>query len=81
MKYITKLKLAASHQYCDIMDKSTEFTIEFLKDSVGVDNDCVLNYLSLPESEHQRLRNELNDFLEFFEQHDAVWEGMEADNG
>lgn len=31
----------------------------------------------LPESEHQRLRDELNDFLEFFERNDAVWDGME----
>lgn len=65
MKYITKLKLAASHQYCDVMDKSTEFTIEFLKDTVGVDHDCVISYLTLPESELDKLRDELNDFLDF----------------
>lgn len=77
MKYITKLKLAAAHQYCDVSDKSTEFTIEFLKSAANVEHDCVINYLTLPDSEHQRLRDELNDLLDFFDRHDAVWDGME----
>lgn len=67
MKYITKLKLAAVHQYCDIEDKSTEFMYQFMQDAVGVDLDTVNNYLFLGEQEHIKLRNELNNFLEFFD--------------
>lgn len=78
MKYITKLKLSAALQWCDVMDKSTEFTIEFLKDTVGVGHDCAVNYLMLPESELMRLRDELNGLLDFFEKHDHVWSEMEA---
>lgn len=78
MKYITKLKLAAAHQWCDMKDMSTEFTIEFLKDTVGVDHDCAVNYLSLPDVELRRLRLELNDFLGFFEKHDHVWSETEV---
>ena len=49
MKYITKLKLAAIHLYCDVEEKSTEFMIQFMQDACKVDLDCVMNYLQLPE--------------------------------
>lgn len=67
MQYITKLKLATSHQWCDMEDKSTEFMIQFLQDSCNVDLDTVLSYMNLGQKEHNKLRNELNGFLEFFE--------------
>lgn len=41
MKHITKLKLAAVHQYCDIEDKSTEFMYQFMQDTVKVNLDTV----------------------------------------
>lgn len=67
MKHITKLKLAAVHQYCDIEDKSTEFMYQFMQDTVKVNLDTVNAYLFLGEEEHTKLRNELNEFLDFFE--------------
>lgn len=67
MKYITKLKLAAVHQYCDMEDKSTEFMYQFMQDSVKVDLDTVNAYLFLGDKEHVKLRKELNNFLEFFD--------------
>lgn len=66
MKYITKLKLATSHQWCDALNKSTEFTIQFLQDSVGVDLDCVLNYLNLPDKEIENLFKEVRNYTLFF---------------
>jgi hypothetical protein len=66
MHYMTKLKLAAVHQWCDVEDKSTEFMIQFMQDACKVDHDCVMNYLSLPAKEHSKLFKELNDFLNWF---------------
>lgn len=51
MKYITKLKLAAVHQYPDAMDKSTEWMLQFMQDSCNVDLDCVMNYFQLTDKE------------------------------
>jgi len=51
MKYITKLKLAAVHQYADAMDKSTEWMLQFMQDSCNVDLDCVMNYFQLTDKE------------------------------
>ena len=62
MKYITKLKLAAIHLYCDVEEKSTEFMIQFMQDACKVDLDCVMNYLQLPEEEHIKLKDEVADF-------------------
>ncbi len=67
MQYITKLKLAAVHQLCDAEDKSTEFTIAIMMDLCKVDMDCVVSYLSLPQSEHQKLWKEVIDFCELFD--------------
>lgn len=68
MKYITKLKLAAIHQLCDVEDKSTEFMIQFMIDTVKVDHDTVMAYLALPPEEINKIRSDVNEFLEFFEQ-------------
>ena len=67
MKYITKLKLAAIHQWCDAEDKSTEFMIQFLQDKCKVDFDTVMNYLSLPFKEKERLFREVMEFAEMFD--------------
>lgn len=66
MKYITKLKLAAVHQLCDVEDKSTEYMIQYMQDAVKVNHDCVMNYLMLPEKEKINLIKDVNDFLDFF---------------
>lgn len=62
MKYITKLKLAAIHLYCDVNNKSTEYMIQFMQDSCKVDLDCVMNYLQLSKEEHKQLKDEFADF-------------------
>jgi hypothetical protein len=67
MKYITKLKLAAMHQLCDVEDRSTEFMIQYLQDTCKVDLDTVMEYLCLPQGEKNTLRREVNGFMEMFE--------------
>jgi hypothetical protein len=64
MKHITKLKLAAGHQYADAMDKSTEWMLQFMQDSCNVDLDCVMNYLQLPDKEMSSLKQEVNSFVD-----------------
>ncbi len=66
MQYITKLKLAAVHQLCDVENRSTEYMIQYMQDICKVDFDCVISYLSLIK-EHEKLRKELTEFLEVFE--------------
>lgn len=63
MKYITKLKLAAMQQICDHEERSTEYTIQYLQDMVGVSHDCVINYLMLPPHEHVQLISEVNELV------------------
>jgi hypothetical protein len=63
MHHITKLKLAAVHQICDVQDKSTEFMIQYMQDTCKVDHDTVIKYLTLSDKEHTRLFNELNGLL------------------
>ncbi len=36
MKKETKLKMAAAHQHCEVMDKSTEYTMQFIQDTCNV---------------------------------------------
>lgn len=67
MKYTTKLKLAAIQQWCDVEEKSTEFMIQFMQDACNIDHDVVMNYLQLSGKERERLVNELNDFLHWFD--------------
>ena len=64
MKHITKLKLAAVHQYADAMDKSTEWMLHFMQDSCNVDLDCVMNYLELSEKEKDNLKQECLSFYD-----------------
>ena len=62
MKYITKLKLAAIHQLCDVEDKSTEFMYQLMQDMCKVDTDTVNNYFKNENS--SVLFKELNDIIE-----------------
>lgn len=64
MKYITQLKLAAVHQLCDAEDKSTEYMLQLMQDSCGVDLDCCVNYLKLETETHIKLFRELNELTE-----------------
>lgn len=64
MKYITKLKLAAVHQLCDVEDRSTEYTLQVMQDIVKVNLDTVLNYMQLSEKVHADLFREVNEFNE-----------------
>ena len=45
MKNETKQKLLDAIEYCNKNDKSTEFMIQYMMDMVGVDHDCVMNFL------------------------------------
>ena len=64
MNYLTKLKLKAVHIYCDHHDKSTNYMIQFMQDTCNVTDDCVMNYLQLPNKEHIKLAKDLDDFTE-----------------
>lgn len=63
MKYITKLKLAAVHQLCDVEDRSTEYMIQIMQDIVKVNHDAVIAYLSLSENEIDELRRGINEVI------------------
>lgn len=45
MKAETKKTLFSIWQLCDNEDKSTEYMIQYMQDMVGVDLDCVLNFI------------------------------------
>ena len=45
MKEVTKNILLEAWQYCDDNDKSTEFMLQYMQDVVGVDLDCVINFM------------------------------------
>lgn len=62
MKHITKLKLAAVHQICDLEDKSTEYMLQLMQDSCKVDLDTCIFYMQLTD-EHEVLFKELNSLL------------------
>lgn len=64
MQYITKLKLAAIHQLCDVEDVSTERMYQYMQDSLKVDIDCINAYMSLGDEQHQVLFREVNEFTE-----------------
>lgn len=66
MKYITKLKLAAIHQWCDVEDKSTEYMLQIMQDVCKVDLDICIEYMNLSDKEHKRLWYEVNDFVGTF---------------
>jgi hypothetical protein len=62
MQHITKLKLAAVHQICDIEDKSTEYMYQFMQDACKVDIDTVNNYMV--NENHEKLFKEVNELIE-----------------
>jgi hypothetical protein len=62
MQHITKLKLAAVHQLCDVEDKSTEFMYQLMQDICKVDIDTVNNYMT--NEDHVKLFKEVNDLTE-----------------
>lgn len=51
MKYITKLKLAAVHQLCDVEDRSTEYMLQLMQDSCKVDLECCLKYMEIQDKQ------------------------------
>lgn len=62
MQYITKLKLGAVHQLCEVEDKSTEYMYQLMQDVVKVDIDTVNNYMI--NENHSKLFKELNNLTE-----------------
>lgn len=62
MQYITKLKLAAIHQFCDVNDKTTEYMYQLMQDVAKVDLDTVNNYLL--KEDNSKLFKELNDLTD-----------------
>ena len=73
MKHITKLKLAAVHQLCELSEKSDAYTIQLMQDSCKVGLDTCINYLALGPEKHQELFEEVNSFTEVIEN---VMEGI-----
>lgn len=61
MKHVTKLKLAAVHQLCDVEDRSTEYTMQIMQNIVKVDLDTVIKYFKLGEDIHSTLFREVNE--------------------
>jgi len=61
MKHITKLKLAAVQQYCEIEEKSTEFMIQYMQDTCKVSYDCVIAYLE--KEDKGKLFKEINELI------------------
>ena len=64
MQHITKLKLAAIHQICDIKDISTERMYAYMQDIIKVDIDTINSYMVLGEAKHEILFEEVNSLTE-----------------
>jgi hypothetical protein len=64
MQYITILKLAAVHHICDIRKKSKEHMLQLMRNNCNVDDDTILNYLSLPLEEKKKLFKEIISLLD-----------------
>lgn len=45
MQQKTRALLQEAQDWCDDNDKSTEFMLQYMQDVVGVNLDCVLNFL------------------------------------
>lgn len=67
MKHITKLKLAAVHQLCELEEKSDAYMIQVMQDTCKVGLDTCINYLALGTEKHQELFEEVNSFTEVME--------------
>lgn len=64
MQHITKLKLAAIHQLCDVEDISTERMYQYMQDIVKVDIDTINSYMVLGDAKHEILFKEVNSLTE-----------------
>lgn len=64
MQHITKLKLAAIHQLCDVEDISTERMYAYMQDIVKVDIDTINSYMVLGDAIHVKLFKEVNSLTE-----------------
>lgn len=64
MQHITKLKLAAIHQLCDVEDISTERMYAYMQDIVKVDVDTINSYMVLGDANHVNLFKEVNSLTE-----------------
>lgn len=73
MQHKTKLKLAAVHQICDAVDKSTEYMLQLMQDICKVDLDTCIAYMALPEGEHKVLFEEVNAVAETIVQIDNTF--------
>jgi hypothetical protein len=62
MQHITKLKLAAVHQFCDVEEKSTEYMYALMQTTCKVDLDTVNNYMV--NENHEKLFREVNELVE-----------------
>lgn len=63
MKHITKMKLAAVQQWCDLEGKSTAYMYQLMQDTCYVNIDTINAYMRLSEGEHLKLRSEVKDFV------------------
>jgi len=45
MRNLTKEILYEAWAYCDDLDKSTEYMLQYMQLKAGVDLDCVLNFI------------------------------------
>ena len=64
MKHSTLLAIATVHQYCESLDKSTEFTYQLIQDVCKVNLDTVNNYFIKHSNQHETLFNEINTINE-----------------
>ena len=64
MQHITKLKLAAIHQLCDIEDISTERMYAYMQNMAKVDIDTINSYMVLGEAQHEILFKEVQSLTE-----------------
>jgi len=61
MKESTKQLLQEAQDWCDDNDKSTEFMIEFMKDSAKASHECVMKFLWSQENKPCRHEWEMWD--------------------
>jgi len=50
MNTLTKQLLFDAWQYCDDLDKSTEFMLQYMQDVADVDLDEILNFIEIESS-------------------------------
>lgn len=62
MQHITKLKLAAVHQFCESEDKSYEYMYALMQTTCKADFDTINNYMV--NENHKNLFKEVNELVE-----------------